>query len=233
MSSDKRSKLFNRSTLTQFSLVILIVILSGLILFSYPDPYAPLRPQEEYSLFARTVLVTDADGLGNNITYLVGGVEIKIDLVTSSGLRHALSVETNSSGVAVINMTSGYYRISVSDWWSGYMLFNKQTKLNITKHDFTQQPSSLDIFSLSRNWTISKGDILEASYENKAGIPITIDSVIIANEQTFRPHQEVEPASEWQGTYTVPRNVSVPWSAANKSRVVTLKISYTEVSIYD
>jgi len=209
------------------------VILSGLILFSYPDPYAPLRPQEEYSLFARTVLVTDADGLGNNITYLVGGVEIKIDLVTSSGLRHALSVETNSSGVAVINMTSGYYRISVSDWWSGYMLFNKQTKLNITKHDFTQQPSSLDIFSLSRNWTISKGDILEASYENKAGIPITIDSVIIANEQTFRPHQEVEPASEWQGTYTVPRNVSVPWSAANKSRVVTLKISYTEVSIYD
>jgi hypothetical protein len=204
-----------------------------LILFSYPDPYAPLRPQEEYSLFARTVLVTDADGLGNNITYLVGGVEIKIDLVTSSGLRHALSVETNSSGVAVINMTSGYYRISVSDWWSGYMLFNKQTKLNITKHDFTQQPSSLDIFSLSRNWTISKGDILEASYENKAGIPITIDSVIIANEQTFRPHQEVEPASEWQGTYTVPRNVSVPWSAANKSRVVTLKISYTEVSIYD
>jgi hypothetical protein len=213
--------------------VILIVILSGLILFSYPDPYAPLRPQEEYSLFARTVLVTDADGLGNNITYLVGGVEIKIDLVTSSGLRHALSVETNSSGVAVINMTSGYYRISVSDWWSGYMLFNKQTKLNITKHDFTQQPSSLDIFSLSRNWTISKGDILEASYENKAGIPITIDSVIIANEQTFRPHQEVEPASEWQGTYTVPRNVSVPWSAANKSRVVTLKISYTEVSIYD
>jgi len=233
LSSDKRSKLFNRSTLTQFSLVILIVILSGLILFSYPDPYAPLRPQEEYSLFARTVLVTDADGLGNNITYLVGGVEIKIDLVTSSGLRHALSVETNSSGVAVINMTSGYYRISVSDWWSGYMLFNKQTKLNITKHDFTQQPSSLDIFSLSRNWTISKGDILEASYENKAGIPITIDSVIIANEQTFRPHQEVEPASEWQGTYTVPRNVSVPWSAANKSRVVTLKISYTEVSIYD
>jgi|TARA_B100000315_G_scaffold142211_1_gene131271 hypothetical protein len=213
--------------------VILIVIISGLILFSYPDPYAPLRPQEEYSLFARTVLVTDADGLGNNITYLVGGVEIKIDLVTSSGLRHALSVETNSSGVAVINMTSGYYRISVSDWWSGYMLFNKQTKLNITKHDFTQQPSSLDIFSLSRNWTISKGDILEASYENKAGIPITIDSVIIANEQTFRPHQEVEPASEWQGTYTVPRNVSVPWSAANKSRVVTLKISYTEVSIYD
>jgi len=233
LSSDKRSKLFNRSTLTQFSLVILIVIISGLILFSYPDPYAPLRPQEEYSLFARTVLVTDADGLGNNITYLVGGVEIKIDLVTSSGLRHALSVETNSSGVAVINMTSGYYRISVSDWWSGYMLFNKQTKLNITKHDFTQQPSSLDIFSLSRNWTISKGDILEASYENKAGIPITIDSVIIANEQTFRPHQEVEPASEWQGTYTVPRNVSVPWSAANKSRVVTLKISYTEVSIYD
>jgi len=233
LSSDKRSKLFNRSTLTQFSLVILIVILSGLILFSYPDPYAPLRPQEEYSLFARTVLVTDADGLGNNITYLVGGVEIKIDLVTSSGLRHALSVETNSSGVAVINMTSGYYRISVSDWWSGYMLFNKQTKLNITKHDFTQQPSSLDIFSLSRNWTISKGDILEASYENKAGIPIEIDSVIIANEQTFRPHQEVEPASEWQGTYTVPRNVSVPWSAANKSRVVTLKISYTEVSIYD
>ena len=209
------------------------MIIVGLILFSYPDPYAPLRPQEQYSLFARTVLVTDADGLGNNVTYLVGGVEIKMDLVTSSGLRYALSIETNSSGVAVINITSGYYRISVSDWWSGYILLNKQTTINITKHDFTQQPSSLDIFSLSRNWTISKGDILEASYENKAGIPITIDSVIIANEQTFRPHQEVEPASEWQGTYTVPRNVSVPWSAANKSRVVTLKISYTEVSIYD
>ena len=232
MSSDKRSNIFNRSTLTQFSLVILIVIIVGLILFSYPDPYAPLRPQEQYSLFARTVLVTDADGLGNNVTYLVGGVEIKMDLVTSSGLRHALSVETNSSGVAVINMTSGYYRISVSDWWSGYMLFNKQTKLNITKHDFTQQPSSLDIFSLSRNWTISAGAILEASYENKAGIPIEIDSVIIANEKIFRPRQEVEPASEWRGTYTVPNNVSVPWSAANKSLMVTLKISYTEVSIH-
>jgi len=204
----------------------------GLILFSYPDPYAPLRPQEQHSLFARTMLVTDADGLGNNVTYFVGGVEIKMDLVTSSGLRHALSIETNSSGVAVINITSGYYRISVSDWWSEYMLFNKQTTINITKYDFTQQPSSLDIFSLSKNWIISEGDILEASYENKAGIPIKIDSVIIANEKTFRPRQEVEPASKWQGTYTVPNNISVPWSASNKSLLITLKISYTEVSIY-
>ena len=231
MSSDKRLWIFKRSTVTQFFLVIIIVIIAGLVLFIYPDPYVPLRVEDKNRLFARTVLVSSLGGSENNLTHLVAGVEIRLDLVTSSGLRNVLTTETNSSGVVELQINSGTYRITVKDWWRGYVLINKPTDMNITKYDFTKQPSSIDIFSLSKNWTIFQGDIIEASFTNKLDLPIQIESVFIGDQVLSKAHQEVLPAAEWQGSYTVPSNVSIPWSVVNRSLIVALQISYTEVNI--
>ena len=220
-----------RSTITQFSLVIIIVIIAGLVIFIYPDPYTPLDTEETNRLFIQTVLVTNLEDINNNSTYLVGGIEIGLDLVTSSGLRNAFNTETNSSGVVEIYIASGTYRMRISNWISGNIVIDQHTNMNVTRYEFAQQPSSIDVFSLSKNWTISEGDVLDTSFTNELGAQIVLGSVLIGNQKRYVVNEEIAPAAEWQNTYPIPSDVSIPWSTADKSQLVMLQISYTEVIV--
>lgn len=217
--------------MTQITLLIITVIIVGAVIFIYPDPYAAFLPQGKNRLLTRAVLVSSGGGLEHEAVFLVGDVEISLDLVTSGGLRHVLTSKTNSSGVAELKINSGYYRISFGDWWSGYILINRPMVMNVTKYVVEKRPSSTDIFSLSKNWTISQGDVIEASFKNTLGYPVQLEAVNIGDKELFRGRQEIASAVEWRGRYTVPSDVSIPWSNAGGSLNIALQISYTEVSV--
>jgi len=156
-----------------------MVIITGLVIFNYPDPYTQLLPQVKHRLLAQTVLISNGSSFENNSIFLVEGVQVRLDLVTSGGLRNVLRAETNSSGLVEVELSSGYYRITFADWWSGYSLINQPTVINVTKHLVDKQPSSIDIFSLSKNWTISHGNVIDTSFKNTLGQIVRIESVNI------------------------------------------------------
>ena len=208
-----------------------MIIIAAFVLLNYPEPYTPIYAEDTNHLFARTLQISNITGSENTTFTYVAGIQIKLDLVTSSGFRNMLNMETNSSGVIDVEINSGYYRLTVGNWWSGYLVINKATEINITKYNFIKQPSSLNIFSISKNWTISKGDLLEASFTNNLVDPVQIESIHIGNQIILKENDKVLPAAEWQGTYTVPNDIFIPWSDSNRNLILALQLSYTEVNI--
>jgi len=220
----------SRSAAIQIVLLLLAAAVTGLVFLNYPDPSAALRPPVQHRLIINAKLLSGG-GTSNITEFVAEGFEVNLDEVMGGRYSRAITVKTNSSGMAEVLVNSGYYRISFADWWNGFALINKPIQMNLTRYDINASPSNVELYSLSKSWTLSQGDLIEVSYSNPLTSPIRLHEVTIGSTIIAKPGKDIIPGLKWNASYTVPAGVTKTWPEVRAATDILLRMSYTEVKI--
>lgn len=248
-----------RSTSLQLGLFALAVLVSGAVVFSYPQPEPPEEEETpEHYVFIEAFIVSE-DLSGTSEESSAAGVDLTFFEWGTRGVttKIAETVRTNQSGVAEVKLETGTFDVQISDWTTETIEVFENSTLSIRRFLVDAKPSAINVLALSGGWEIAPSDLVEATFTNELEKPVHLHSVTLNNEELSSFQCEIaeqiaddqgiegeylgvgggdctiegdiQPFQQWRDSFRVPPGVSIPWRLARESVDILLSISYTEV----
>ncbi len=250
-----------RSTSLQLSLFALAILVSGAVVFTYPQPEPPEDEETpEYFVFVEAFIVNE-DVSGTSEESPAPFVDLTFFEWNSRGVttKIAETARTNQSGVAIVRLESGTFDVQVADWTTETIEVFQNSTLTIRRFLIEALPSRISVLALSGNWEIASSDLVEATFTNEAEWPVHLHTVTFNGEELVSFQCEIagqladdqgiegeylgivagecdvegdiQPFQEWRDVFRVPPGISIPWRLARESVDIVLNISYTEVML--
>ncbi len=259
--STSKSRSSVRSTSLQLGLFALAVLVSGAVVFTYPQPEPPEEEgSPENFVFVEAFIVNEDVG-GTSEESPAAGVDLTFFEWSSTGVttKIAKTATTNQSGVAMVRLESGTFDVQVADWTTETIEVVQNSTLTIRRYLIEALPSGISVLALTGNWEIATSDLVEATFTNEKERAVHLHTVTFNGVELFSyqcevaeqsaqnqnaeeaylaiaaaecdVERDIQPFQEWRDSFRVPSGISIPWRLARESVNILLSISYTEVML--
>ncbi|MBM3897368.1 MAG: hypothetical protein FJ358_02435 [Thaumarchaeota archaeon] len=242
-----------RSTAYQLALFALAVIVGGAVVLVYPDP-KPAPPPPLPANVISIVAITKTNPLvGSPRIAPAPDVPVQFFAVGEQGQVPGVTAEvrTNNSGLARVRLERGLYVVKYGDTGVYNIIVTKNSTLTITKYEIDRIPESIKVLSLTKDWQVAPSDYVLVKFKNNMSKQVTLVDAFIDGKKAQsikckieQANQELpeyegggascdvkavlEPAADWDNILGVPGGVYIPWSQANETLNLALRLSYTD-----
>jgi len=248
------------SVILQVVLFIISVGISSFVVTNWPDPEPPAEPLPEHTLSIEAFNVrTSGDEIETTPGY---SIDIFFYAWNANGptTEQIAFATTNASGVAEVLLDTGNYDIKVGNSFSDTIYIEENATLVINQIIAAEKLNSLRIYSLTEDWVVTEGDIIEASFLNQIDSSLKIHGMTMANKEMslkcvevgegaiayagaaaeareatgckLDRNAEISPFSLWSNKFVVPKGILVEWKdAVNEGLDISIELGRIEVKV--
>ena len=167
---------------------------------------------------------------------------------------------TNASGVAEVLLDTGNYDIKVGKSFSDTIYIDKNATLVISQVIASENLDSLRIYSLTEDWVVTQGDIVEANFLNTLDSSLKVHGMTMDSREMnlkcvevgegaiayagaaaesreasgckLDRDEEIAPFSVWTNKFVVPQGILIEWKdAVNEGLDISIELGRIEIRI--
>tara|TARA_B100001013_G_scaffold341336_1_gene265718 strand:- start:62 stop:940 length:879 start_codon:yes stop_codon:yes gene_type:complete len=255
-----------KRTSSSFSVIIQVILfaisvgISSFVVTSWPDPEPPAEPLPEHTL---SIEAFNVKTIGDEIESTPGySIDVYFYGWGANGptTEQVAFATTNASGVAEVLLDTGNYDIKVGKSFSDTIYIDKNATLVISQVIASENLDSLRIYSLTEDWVVTQGDIVEANFLNTLDSSLKVHGMTMDSREMnlkcvevgegaiayagaaaesreasgckLDRDEEIAPFSAWTNKFVVPPGILIEWKdAVNEGLDISIELGRIEIRI--